>query len=263
MLSPMTSTASGPGPRARDIRAKSALAAGALIAAATMGVMPGCGDRGGEPARPSSSSGSVPAFSGAPRSAAPPAPLTPPAAHASGADPYASSIQEERRQKDEFFRASPESPVPASERATFLPLDYYPVDSSWRMTLPVEPYAKPQTFELVTNLGERRVFRREGQVRFGRDGEALSLQLYRELEGGRESATFWVPFTDAGAGRETYPAGRYLDVTPNSDGSVTLDFNRAYNPYCAYGWAFSCPMAPPENRLKIAVRAGERGYHHP
>src|SRR5262249_11904400 len=197
MLSPMTSTASGPGPRARDIRAKSALAAGALIAAATMGVMPGCGDRGGEPARPSSSSRSVPAFPRAPRAAAPPPPLTPPAAppsrptppaaHASGADPYASSIQEERRQKDEFFRASPESPVPASERATFLPLDYYPVDSSWRMTLPVEPYAKPQTFELVTNLGERRVFRREGQVRFGRDGEAPSLQLYRELEGGRES----------------------------------------------------------------------------
>jgi len=131
------------------------------------------------------------------------------------------------------------------------------------MTLPVEVYAKPQTFELVTNLGERRVFRREGHVRFERAGETVDLQLYREIEPSGPSATFWVPFSDGGAGHETYPAGRYLDIVPNPDGTVTLDFNRAYNPYCAYGWAYSCPMAPPENRLKIAVRAGERGYHRP
>lgn len=260
MRFPMTPSAGVVERRARDRGGRRALAASALIAAA-MGTMSGCGDRGGEPAAPSSAS--PPAPSGRVRPAGPPAVFTPPAAHATGGDSYVAAIEEERRGKDEYFRSSPESPVPSAERGTFRPLDYYPVDPSWRMTLRVEPYPRMQTFELVTNLGERRVFRREGQVRFTREGVEASLQLYRELEASGESPSFWVPFIDAGAGRETYPAGRYMDVTPNPDGSVTLDFNRAYNPYCAYGWAFSCPMAPLENRLKIAVRAGERGYHRP
>lgn len=231
----------------------------------------GCRDGGEEPppssvpdgAARSAARPSHPTGSGAPRSGGPDPAFMPPPAHAPGGDPYVAAVQEERRQKDEYFRVSPESPVPAVDRGHFPPLDYYPVDPSWRITLALEPYPKPQTFELVTNLGERRVFRREAQVRFTRDGSAVSLQLYREIEPSGESATLWVPFTDAAAGRETYPAGRYMDVTPDADGRVTLDFNRAYNPYCAYGWAFSCPMAPPENRMKIAVPAGERGFHRP
>jgi uncharacterized protein (DUF1684 family) len=195
-----------------------------------------------------------------PEAGAPSGALVPPSAHGTSADPYLAAILKERRLKDDFFRGSPESPVPAAERARFSPLDYYPVDPTWRLELTIEPYAHPQTFTLVTNLGEKRVYRREGQVRFTRDGVPVSLQLYREIEGAGESPTLWVPFTDAGAGRETYPAGRYMDVEPSADARVVLDFNRAYNPYCAYGWAYSCPMAPPENRLKIAVRAGERGY---
>jgi len=238
----------------RAIRAATAAAAGLLV---VMGS--GCGDRPGAPGA------TAPTVSAPAPSSAPPASFTPPPSHgtAAGADPYAAVVEEERRRKDAFFRGSPDSPVPAAQRASFPPLEYYSVDPAWRMTLAVEPFKSPQTFELVTNLGERRVFRREGQVRFTREGTPASLQLYREIEDSGEAATLWVPFTDSGAGRETYPAGRYMDVTPNDDGTVTLDFNRAYNPYCAYGWAFSCPMAPPENRLKIAVRAGEKGFHRP
>lgn len=223
---------------------------GLLLAAAL-----GCGGRGAEPG---GSGPSTPAPPGLP-----PASFTPPSAHAPSGNSYIAAIEDERRRKDAFFRASAQSPVPAHERARFPPLDYYPVDPSWRLTLRVEPYAEPQAFELVTNMGERRVFRREGQVRFTRDGAPVSLQLYREIESGGDSATLWVPFTDAGAGRQTYPAGRYLDTEAGADGTVVLDFNRAYNPYCAYGWAYSCPMTPPENRLKIAVPAGERGFHRP
>jgi hypothetical protein len=129
----------------------------------------------------------------------------PPSAHTPGGDPYVSGIVEERRRKDDYFRASPESPVPRAERASFPPLDYYPVDPSWRMTLPVEVYAKPQTFELVTNLGERRVFRREGHVRFERTGQTVDLQLYREIEPAGPSATLWVPSPTRAQGAKPIP----------------------------------------------------------
>src|SRR5262245_391242 len=114
MRSRVTPAAGGADPRARGAGGKRALAAGAFIAAAAMGTMSGCGDRAGEPAAPSSAS--APAPSGGGRLGGPPGAFTPPAAHASGGDPYAASIEEERRGKDAFFRASPESPVPTAER---------------------------------------------------------------------------------------------------------------------------------------------------
>ena len=96
---------------------------------------------------------------------------------------------------------------------------------------------------------------RAGIVRFNVAGEEVSLVLYDTGHPG-----YFVPFRDKTSGTDTYGAGRYLDIDPNSDGTVTLDFNMAYNPLCAYNDAYSCPLPPVENWLTVAVEAGERDF---
>jgi hypothetical protein len=176
---------------------------------------------------------------------------------------YAASVLEWRRHREEFFRTSPDSPVPKELRSAFPAPEYYAVEPSWRLSLPFLAYSDPETLDLITNTGERRALRRLGRVEFVRDGVRVQIHLYRADDKGQDTRSLWVPFTDSGAGRETYPAGRYVDAELQPDGTVLLDFNFAYNPYCAYGLSnYSCPMAPRENHLSIAIHAGERGYRH-
>ena len=81
-------------------------------------------------------------------------------------------------------------------------------------------------------------------------------------EGARRSTTLFVPFADPTSGKETYPAGRYLDLPPTPTGIYAIDFNKAYNPYCAYNDTYECPFPPPSNRLKLEIRAGEKAPGH-
>ncbi len=87
------------------------------------------------------------------------------------------------------------------------------------------------------------------------EGQEAELTLYSNQDG------FFLPFADNLAGKETYPAGRYIEPEQLADGKFLVDFNLAYNPYCAYNDAWSCPLTPAENRLKVAIRAGEKIFH--
>lgn len=175
---------------------------------------------------------------------------------------YVRSVLEWRAEKERFFKGGPDSPVPAALTASLRPLEYYDVDPAWRLQLPFVKDPNPETIVLITNTGERRSYARLGRVEFDRDGAHVRLHLYWEIGRAGERRPLWAPFVDAGAGRETYPAGRYVDAELLPDGTALVDFNLAYNPYCAYGWgSYSCPLTPRENRLSIAVRAGERGFH--
>ena len=109
---------------------------------------------------------------------------------------------------------------------------------------------------MPTTTGEVRAYRRSGKVSFEVDGEPATLTLYTTPHGNG----WFVPFRDATSGTETYGAGRYLDLERTGDGSVMLDFNLAYNPYCAYDQRYSCPLPPVENWLQVPIRAGERNY---
>jgi len=169
---------------------------------------------------------------------------------------YAEAIATERAGKDEYFRRAPDSPIPADERDAFAGLAYYPPDVEYRVEgLVLGPYEgeEPEAFDLPTSTGELRRAWRAGTFRFALGGPALALTAY-DLGGGE----LFVPFLDATSGRETYGAGRYLDVEPALDGTFTLDFNLAYHPYCAYSPAYSCPLTPAENRLPVRIEAGER-----
>jgi uncharacterized protein (DUF1684 family) len=108
---------------------------------------------------------------------------------------------------------------------------------------------------MQTTTGDQQTFVRHGRIHFAVDGQPASLTVYRSAHG------YFLPFADSLAGSETYGAGRYLDPEPLPDGRLHIDFNLAYNPYCAYNEAWSCPITPPENRLKLPIRAGERAFH--
>ena len=98
---------------------------------------------------------------------------------------------------------------------------------------------------------------RVGVLEFVLNGQPMTLAAFVE-EGTRRIETLFVPFADQTTGTETYSAGRYLDLHPTATGIYSIDFNRAYNPYCAYNDTYECPFPPASNRLKLAVRAGEK-----
>jgi uncharacterized protein (DUF1684 family) len=104
-------------------------------------------------------------------------------------------------------------------------------------------------------VGDPQIYKRYGRFKFKVEGEETELTLYSNQDG------FFLPFVDSLAGKETYPAGRYIEVEELKDGKFLLDFNLAYNPYCAYNDVWSCPLTPAENRLKVAIRAGEKIFH--
>jgi uncharacterized protein len=173
-------------------------------------------------------------------------------------DPSEATLAWFRGEKDELFRNHLQSPLPASSRAVFRGLSYWPCDPAARVQarlVPVEP--EPAPVEAETPLS------RIGRLEFEYGGASVSLAAFwvQGYAGG-----LLVPFRDATSGRETYGGGRYLiDSIKSADlGSdlasetVTLDFNYAYYPSCAYDPKWSCPLAPPSNWLRARVEAGER-----
>ena len=180
---------------------------------------------------------------------------------------YAEAVAAGRSEKDRQFVVDPDSPIPAGLRNAFHGLDYWPVDPRYRLTVPMKELATKESFTIVTTMGEARPCERFGKLTFTLDGADLGLTVYRLLDG-RQSGTaadLFVPFMDATTGKETYPAGRYVNLEEAGDGRYVLDFNLAFNPSCAYGAPerFQCPRTPAENRLAVAIRAGERGWRAP
>jgi uncharacterized protein (DUF1684 family) len=181
--------------------------------------------------------------------------------HHDGPHDYVGAVQGYRAEKDAFFKTSPNSPVPPEERAAFEGLPYYPVNVDLVFEgLGLEPYEgdEPANFEIPTSDNRLRPARRAGTFSFEIDGLPVRLTGY-ELEGSQgDDGSVFLPFLDATSGKETYGAGRYLDLEPDEDGTYAIDFNLAYHPSCVYSPRFSCPLTPAENRLPVRIEAGER-----
>jgi len=163
-------------------------------------------------------------------------------------------LLEHRKDKDEFFATSHHAPLDHQLQEVFDGLAYFDPDPGMVFTLPVEP-ADGESIKVQTSDGQERSYRREAHVSFEVDGEAVTLAMYTTGQPG-----FFIPFRDSTSGKTSYGAGRYLDIEANSDGSVTLDFNMAYNPYCAYSDSYSCPLPPHENWLTVPIEAGEKDW---
>jgi uncharacterized protein len=172
---------------------------------------------------------------------------------------YEAAIGGYRKEKDDFFRTSPHSPVPADQREAFNGLPYYPLDVDLVFEgLALEPYTgdEPTSFQIPTSDGKLRPARRAGTFTFEHAGAPRRLTAYTFETGG--SGSLFVPFLDETSGHETYGAGRYLDLEPDDDGTYAIDFNLAYHPSCVYAPEYSCPLTPAENRLATRIEAGER-----
>jgi len=160
-----------------------------------------------------------------------------------------------RTEKDEFFGKHPQSPLTREQKKDFHGLQYFPENDSMRLEVKVEEFENKQTFEMQTSTGDVQIYEKFGKFRFEVEGEEAELTIYQSQHG------FFLPFVDTLAGKETYPAGRYLEPEALPGGHFIVDFNIAYNPYCAYNEMWSCPITPAENRLKVAIRAGEKLFH--
>jgi uncharacterized protein len=179
---------------------------------------------------------------------------------------YLQEVVSARADKDKQFQESPDcdrtddarcSPVPPAKRSELLPLRYFPPDSSYSVPAVLKLADDRPVFEMPTSTGAPRKMQLVGTLQFSLQGQPHSLGAFVE-DGTEQIQNLFVPFSDMTTGTETYPAGRYLDLRPTATGYYTIDFNRAYNPYCAYNASYECPFPPPSNRLKLPIRAGEK-----
>ncbi len=157
-----------------------------------------------------------------------------------------------RREKDAYFKMSEDAPLTEAQQLTFKGLNYYPVNPQLDLVVDVELVEQDQEILITTTTNELRRYQRYGRFTFQVNGEAVTLTIYEAPHG------YFLPFVDANSGVETYPAGRYLEPEPLSETRFRVDFNLAYNPYCAYSEGWSCPITPKENRVNVAIRAGEK-----
>ncbi|MFD2569715.1 DUF1684 domain-containing protein [Spirosoma soli] len=170
---------------------------------------------------------------------------------------YRQQVGDERKKKNEFFRTSAESPI--TDKANFKGLIYFAPDPAYRVVARLEPFAD-KTQKLVVRMsdGSEEVYDKYAHAVFSLNGEACRLLVVKLQD------TYSVLFRDATSNKETYGGGRYLELDPAklTDNHAVVDFNAAYNPYCAYNPTYACPIPPAENTLPIAIRAGERYVPH-
>jgi len=169
---------------------------------------------------------------------------------------YASVVQAERARKDEAFRRQVDEPIPQAAQRYFLPLKYFPVDQAYAVTASFTPAAARTPLKMPTSMGKMRDMEQVGTLSFTLKGQLLSLGAF--VEAGTPPNRLFVPFTDLTSGTETYSAGRYLEFDRAPSGIYTIDFNRAFHPYCYYNENYDCPYPPPSNRLPVPIRAGEK-----
>jgi len=174
---------------------------------------------------------------------------------------YEAEIRKERQAKDDYMRSSDESPF-GEEKKNCKGLNYFPIDFNYRISARLISIENKKVVVLPTSDNLEKKYLEYATAEFELNGEPSKLLILEIMEEGPYRGTLFLAFADATSAKETYGAGRYLDVkkVPGAS-SIILDFNQSYNPYCAYSQKFSCPFPPKENVLKVAVRAGEKNYH--
>jgi uncharacterized protein (DUF1684 family) len=186
------------------------------------------------------------------------------ASESAGVKQWQAACLKNRAETDSLFKYADWSPIPPEERASFTHLNYFKYDPSWRLILTLHRYPHPDSITIMgTKSGDLRPALRYGYFEFERDGKKCKLEVIKILPHGKYRDThLFLGFWDETSGKETYPGGRYIDLQKLPNGKYLVDFNYAYNPYCAYSHRYSCAIPPMENRLPVAVRAGEKKYEN-
>ncbi|MGB7842919.1 MAG: DUF1684 domain-containing protein [Salinimicrobium sp.] len=174
-----------------------------------------------------------------------------------------SAVVEFQKQLNKEFKDKNESPLSSKERKEFISLDFFPIDTSFSVVAEFVRTPFETTFEMQTSTDRKPVYVKYGEVYFDLKGKEYKLNVYQSQELKKTNKYrdyLFLPFTDATNGNTSYSGGRYIDLKIPKSNKIKIDFNQAYNPYCAYSGNYSCPVPPGENELPIPIRAGVKAY---
>lgn len=162
------------------------------------------------------------------------------------------------------YADSKESPLEAEDLKIFKTLDFFSINEKFVVEARLEKSKNEKAFKMKTSTTRLPEYIKYGELHFVLDGKELHLNVYQNVDlikkAGFEDYLF-LPFSDLTSGKESYIGGRYIDLRIPKSSTITIDFNTAYNPYCAYNHAYSCPIVPLENDLVIAIEAGVKKFH--
>ena len=183
-----------------------------------------------------------------------------------------STAQDKTIQTSEEFQAnlnkkfadSTSSPLKSEDLKTFKNLNFFNIDSKYIVEAKLVRTKREKVFKMKTSTDRLPEYKKYGELYFTIDGKDLKLNVYQSIDliKKKEYKNYlFLPFTDLTCGNDSYAAGRYIDLSIPKNNMIIIDFNKAYNPYCAYNYKYSCPIVPAENDLTVEIKAGVKKFH--
>lgn len=172
---------------------------------------------------------------------------------------YIEKVEKERERQFKYIRYNVESPLTDEQKAGFTTLTFYEINPAYKVKARLIPIESKKVREVPLTDGSKERYIEHSYAEFELGGVTNNILLLQSVKE-TDMRNFFLAFADETSGRETYGGGRYLNVRQDGKNSITIDFNLAYNPYCAYNPDYACPLPPKENLLTIPVEAGEKNY---
>ena len=177
---------------------------------------------------------------------------------------YIPNLTEFQKELNSSFKDVTKSPLLKNDRQDFISLDFFDFDSSYVVKAVLIPYIEDSIFDMKTNTDRMHSYNKYGKIKFNLDDSYFELNVYEDQELTNEQNNIdelFLPFYDNTNGITSYSGGRYIDLKVSKDSIISIDFNKAYNPYCVYNYKFSCPIVPSENNIGLEVKAGVKDYN--
>ena len=171
-------------------------------------------------------------------------------------DGYLQKIESERLEKNDYFKNSEDSPLTAEQIPVFEQLSYFPIAEKYKIQAEFQRNSREQKVKMAITDGSQRAYFIFGNAHFHLDGKELDLTVFKPVD--TDSEYLFIPFYDKTSADLTYGGGRYVEPELLQNGALEIDFNLAYNPYCAYNHTYRCPIPPRENSLEVSILAGEK-----
>lgn len=174
------------------------------------------------------------------------------------------SVEKFQKELNTYYSDAKTSPLMAEDLAKFESLDFFPINEKFFVVAKFIRTENEKPFEMKTSTDRKPMYVKYGEAHFVIDGKSLQLNIYKNIELSKKEEYkdyLFLPFSDMTSGKDSYIGGKYIDMkVPNGD-TIAIDFNKAYNPLCAYNYKYSCPKVPLENDLKIEIKAGVKKFH--
>ena len=173
------------------------------------------------------------------------------------------SVIQFQKNMNEHYADSAKSPLKKKDLAIFQALEFFSINEKYFVKATFKRSKKEKPFEMKTTTSRRPLYVKYGELHFEIDGIPCQLNVYQNVEFSKKPGyknSLFLPFTDYTSGVESYGGGRYIDLEIQKGNTWTIDFNQAYNPYCAYNEKYSCPIVPEENDLKVEIKAGVKAF---